>query len=379
MAKKTTTTPKQATTLRELARVRADNREKLNAIVGNQGTALGRKNYDGQGGPTGAPCIIVYIPHKMHRKLLSKRMRIPRKLRSADGTLEARTDVVVTTRPVTAKDIPPLDEANQELVTKLQWFDGTLDHIPVGAQVGFGDWDEDEIEGYVGTIGYVVRSTRKGEEGMVGVLTNQHVGVRSGHSLYIPGYDQQSIRVGLTRRVMEYMPDDQWLEGIDEAYAFVHTDAAFVEVEESLHELLRNEWPVPEGSFGAPLPIELDTMDVIGLKVKKVGRTTGLQRGTVVAFGYGVTGDSEHIDRAVGREPANFYTDLVIAPEQKGKSFSASGDSGSAILTDDGENRPVGLLWGGWPEDIGRGRGVEDVTFAIGVSRVLKAMELELL
>lgn len=369
---------RRAETLRDLAKLRADRRDLLNAVVGNQGTALGRKNYDGRGEPIGDPCIIVYMPHKIHNALLAEKLRIPPTLVSKDGQIEAPTDVVVTTTPNPPKDPPELDADNKALIETLQWFDGKLDHIPAGAQIGFGDWEDDDIEEFVGTIGYIVRSTKPGEENKIGLLTNQHVGVRSGHSLYIPGYEQQSLRVGLTRRVIEHIPDDQWLEGVDEEYAFVRTDAAFVEVETSLHGLLRNAWPVPGGAFGEPVTIDLDSMDAIGTPVKKIGRTTGLQKGTIVAFGYGITSESEHIDRAVGREPANFYTDLLIAPREKGKVFSAGGDSGSAILIDDDRNRPIGLLWGGWPEDIGRGRGMEDLTYAIDLTRVLKTMELEL-
>lgn len=369
---------RRAETLRDLAKLRADRRDLLNAVVGNQGTALGRKNYDGRGEPIGDPCIIVYMPHKIHNALLAEKVRIPPTLVSKDGKIEAPTDVVVTTTPNPPKDPPELDADNKALIETLQWFDGKLDHIPAGAQIGFGDWEGDDIEEFVGTIGYIVRSTKPGEENKIGLLTNQHVGVRAGHSLYIPGYEQQSLRVGLTRRVIEHIPDDQWLEGVDEEYAFVRTDAAFVEVETSLHGLLRNAWPVPGGEFGEPVTVDLDSMDAIGTPVKKVGRTTGLQKGTIVAFGYGITSESEHIDRAVGREPANFYTDLLIAHREKGKVFSAGGDSGSAILIDDDRNRPIGLLWGGWPEDIGRGRGMEDLTYAIDLTRVLKTMELEL-
>lgn len=369
---------RRAQSLRDLARVRADNRNLLNAVVGNQGTALGRKNYDGYGNPVGDPCIIVYIPHKIHEALLARHLKVPPVLSSRDRQIEAPTDVVVTTSVTLPKDTPDLDPDTRKLVATLQWLDGTLDHIPSGAQVGFGEWYEDDIEEYVGTVGYIVRSTKPGERGMLGILTNQHVGVRSGHSLYIPGYDQQSIRLGLTRRALEYIPDDRWLEGVDETYAYVRTDAAFVEVDPALHGLLRNAWPVPGGQFGEPRAIDLDSLEVIGMPVKKVGRSTGLQRGTVVAFGYGIAGESEQIDRAVGREPANFYTDLLIAHREKGKSFSAGGDSGSAILVDDEKNQPIGLLWGGWPEDIDRGRGVEDLTYGIDLRRVLRAMELEL-
>ena len=176
---------RRAETLRDLAKVRAEHRDRLNAVVGNQGTALGRKNYDGRGEPIGDPCIIIYMPHKIHNALLAENVKVPPTLLSKDGEIEAPTDVVVTTTPIAPKDTPELDADNKELIGTLQWFDGKLDHIPAGAQIGFGDWEDDDIEEFVGTIGYIVRSTKPGEEDKIGLLTNEHVGVRSGHSLYI--------------------------------------------------------------------------------------------------------------------------------------------------------------------------------------------------
>ena len=103
--------------------------------------------------------------------------------------------------------------------------------------------------------------------------------------------------------------------------------------------------------------------------------------GLIVAFGYGVPNANEQIDRFLGREPANVYTDFLIASKEEGRPFSAPGDSGSGILVDDDthNNQAIGLLWGGWPTDIGRGTGVEDLTYAINLKRVLGEMRLELL
>ena len=369
---------KKATTLIELAKVRADKRELLNAIVGTQGTALGRKNFDLAGNPEGNPCIIVYVPHKINNALLSENIRIPPVLITNNGELEAPTDVVVTTTPTTPKPTPTLNSENETLVRKLQWRDSTLNHVPSGVQVGFAHINGGNLGAAFGTIGYAVRSRRDPKR--IGFLTNQHVGVHPGHSLYIPGYDQQALRVGITRNVLEYLPDDHWLEGIDEPFAYVRTDAAFVEAEPSIVQFLRNTVP-GIGQIGEPYEVVLSSMDIIGKPVKKVGRTTGLQHGTVVSFGYGFETEEEFIDRRVGREPANFYTDLLIAPRFPSTVFSAPGDSGSAILldtNDDDNNRPVGLLWGGWPGDVGRGLGFEDLTYGISLTRILKAMELEL-
>jgi len=369
---------KTATTLRELAQVRADNRELLNAVVGNQGTALGRKNFTASGRPTGDPCIIVYMPHKIHGALLSESLEIPAKLFSRDGGLEARTDVVVTTVPNEPKQEVPLSPDNVELVNKLQWLDGTLDHLPPGAQIGGAELTQDGLASYVGTIGFAVRS-RNEEPSILGFITNQHVGGAASRSMYVPGARQQAIRVGVTRSVREHYPDDAWIPEVDEKYAYVRTDTAFVAAESNVVALLRNEVP-SVGEISGTYEVNFDSLDVIGLPVKKVGRTTGHTKGIVVAFGYGVPNANEQVDRLLGHEPANVYTDFLIAPMGEAP-FSAPGDSGSGILVDDDthNNQALGLLWGGWPTDIGRGKGIEDLTYAINLGRVLQELQLELL
>ena len=115
--------------------------------------------------------------------------------------------------------------------------------------------------------------------------------------------------------------------------------------------------------------------------MREVGRITGLQYGAIVGFGYGLTTEEEFIDRQVGREPTNFYADLLIAPRSPSTMLSAKGDSGSAILldTDDEHNsRPVVLLWAGWPGAVGRQLGVEDLMYGISLTRILDTLDLEL-
>lgn len=367
---------RQAKTLKELARVRADNRRLLNAVAGNQGTALGRKNFTPQGEPTGDPCIIIYMPHKLNEALLDKNVRVPSVLRSSDGKLEALTDVVVTTVPSEPKEDPPLSQANEDLVRTLQWRDGRLDHLPPGAQIGGYELGRTGIGGYFGTIGYAVRND---DGSLVGVLTNEHVGGTASRSMYVPGGNQPSVRVGVTRTVREHYADDEWMPGVDERFAYVRSDAAFVVIEERLRAQLRNEVPTV-GPIAGMLPVNFDSLDVIGMPVKKVGRTTGLSEGVVVAYGYGIPNANEIIDRELGAEPANVYTDFLIAPTAGFEAFSAPGDSGSPIVTQiDGKVLAVGLLWGGWPTDVGRGGGVEDLTYGINLSRLLAAMKLNLL
>jgi hypothetical protein len=218
----------QATTLKQLAQIRADNREFLHKIVGNQGTALGRKNFHVENNPSGAPCIIVYMPHKINEALLAKKQIIQKKLKSNDRKWEAPTDVIVTTITMSNKKTPILSQENQKLVETLQWKNGSLKVIPPGAQIGSGVADHSGVGGYFGTIGYMVRSKRN--KRIKGFLTNQHVAMRPGHSLYIPGFESSAFRLGITREVKEIIPDGEWLEGVDEKFAFVRTDCAFVEV-----------------------------------------------------------------------------------------------------------------------------------------------------
>ena len=184
--------PKQADSLRELAQVRADNRALLNAIVGNQGTALGRRNYMPDGVPDGDPCIIVYVPHKLHKAFLAKKLLVPKSLYSRDRSLKAATDVVVTTVHSQPKGAPVLSDDNKALVQRLQWLDGQLDVLVPGAQLGGYNIDQHgRIDAYCGTLGCCVTSK---DGGSVGFLTNQHVGGTAGQSMYVPGGNQATIR-----------------------------------------------------------------------------------------------------------------------------------------------------------------------------------------
>jgi len=86
-----------------------------------------------------------------------------------------------------------------------------------------------------------------------------------------------------------------------------------------------------------------------------------LHRGTVVAFGY------EFIDQ----RDATAYTDLLIVGDDD-ITFSTHGDSGSLIVSDDGQLNPIGLLWGGWQKKLRSGHAQENWTYGIALSRVLE-------
>ncbi|MBW7988499.1 MAG: PKD domain-containing protein [Planctomycetes bacterium] len=91
----------------------------------------------------------------------------------------------------------------------------------------------------------------------------------------------------------------------------------------------------PAGGYGTP---SSDTVGAfIGQQVQKFGRTTGLTNGYV-------TGTNATVNVGYGPgKTAKFVKQIIIEPGD----FSDSGDSGSLIVTDDGNANPVGLLFAG--------------------------------
>jgi len=92
---------------------------------------------------------------------------------------------------------------------------------------------------------------------------------------------------------------------------------------------------------------------MVDMRVTKSGRTTGQTFGKVVAVDVtvdvGYTAECGSTDFMVAR----FVNQIRIQGTGKGrnKNFSAGGDSGSLIVTDDGEYRAVGLLFAGGRND----------------------------
>lgn len=82
----------------------------------------------------------------------------------------------------------------------------------------------------------------------------------------------------------------------------------------------------------------------IGQKVQKYGRTTGWTHGEVSELNVTVTVCYEGF--MVCTKSATFVDQIAVTPG----SFSEGGDSGSLIVTDDGKNNPVGLLFAGSSE-----------------------------
>ncbi|KKH95439.1 hypothetical protein EO95_08920 [Methanosarcina sp. 1.H.T.1A.1] len=335
-------------------RIRAHNREFLDSINDNLGTALGFKRRKGQL-LSRQPAILVFVPLKVNPKWIPESQLIPEKLEGPDG-LWCMLDVVQGGKAEYGKEVP---EAADELVEKLRGWD---DQVWCGSQVSH--WVNEAIGKYsLGTLGAFAR---KRSDGTLGFLTNQHVGIEPGKKLFHPV--PWGTHLGTTEKVIEYVEDQEWYgPWVDEPNAFVRADCAFVRLASNFNQADINPQMMGVGQLGPVKNISLDDMSIIGQRVLRVGRTTGLRRGTIVAFGY------EFYDE----RDACVYTDLLIVGDD-GVPFSTHGDSGSLIVMDTPQLNPVGLLWGGWQEKLRTGYAQENWTYGIALSRVMDALEIDL-
>lgn len=120
-------------------------------------------------------------------------------------------------------------------------------------------------------------------------------------------------------------------------------------------------------------PSEETVEPYVGQPVKKYGRTTGLTLGTVDAVSVTVDVCYDEFCDSIAR----FGDQISITPG----GFSAGGDSGSLIVSQDG-NHPVGLLFAGSDTDtlanrIGNVLNAFDVTIDSGPPAVLTAIDVK--
>lgn len=147
----------------------------------------------------------------------------------------------------------------------------------------------------------------------------------------------------------------------------MRADCAFAKINPSFDRSNLNVQMKGVGQVGQLKPISLDDMSIIGQRVLRVGRTTGLRRGAIAAFGYEFEDEKSQTS----------YTDLLIVGDND-IPFSTHGDSGSLIVLDNQEMNPVGLLWGGWIEKLRTGHSQENWTYGISLVRVLDALDIDL-
>lgn len=110
-------------------------------------------------------------------------------------------------------------------------------------------------------------------------------------------------------------------------------------------------------SDGYGIPSSTTASAALNMAVQKYGRTTSLTRGTV-------TGINATVLVSYWSGTARFVNQVLI--QGNGGSFSDSGDSGSLIVTQDG-NHPVALLFAG-SSTVTIGNPINDVLNAFGVT-----------
>jgi hypothetical protein len=354
----------EAKSLRDLMRIRAydSNRELLECINSNLGTALGFKKRTGEE-ISDEPAIIVFVPEKINPKWLPESQLIPEKLEGPDG-LWCLLDVVEGGKSDNPEEVPA---SYDNLCEDLR---GAADQIWVGSQIScWTGLPDPYLGGYsLGTIGAFARS-RSGD-GALGILTNAHVGMYPGTPLHHP--TPSGIRLATTDKVSIYETDQEWYS-LAEAASLVRTDCAFAKIAPDFDLSNLNLHMMGVGQLGKPRKVSLDDMSIIGQKVLRVGRTTGKRYGTIVAFGY------EFLDFFDRRHMSDVdvCTDLLIVGDNE-QPFSSHGDSGSLIVLDNDKKEPVGLLWGGAQEKLRTGYGQEKWTYGICLDRVLDALNIEL-
>lgn len=130
------------------------------------------------------------------------------------------------------------------------------------------------------------------------------------------------------------------------------------------------------GEIGEVKAIELQSPvgSLVGKQVVKVGRSSGLTTGTVLAYAL------EYNDE----RGVCFLTDFLVVGESHRSPFDLEGDSGSLIVMKGEEKaRPIGIIWGG-TGSRGRlklkvGECPESWTTGVDLGRLLTHLQLDLI
>ncbi len=152
------------------------------------------------------------------------------------------------------------------------------------------------------------------------------------------------------------------IDGIPDVVNCDHNiDAALFRVNnpDRLSSLQRNHFDTPTSI----LPL------ATGMEVEKVGRTTGLTRGTVVAENVGYTPVDCPIPIFGGRKLVYFKNMFFVQPTTL-PAFSHCGDSGSLIVYTDSEGirHAVGIVVGGTPQGMCLALSIDRVVNHFGVT-----------
>lgn len=355
----------RATTLLDLMTIRASHSKLLRCY--SLGTAIGFRIR--RGVLTDIPAILVFVSRKVHKQWLNPIQCLPVALEGPGGVW-CEVDVVEFSY-FGAPEPTPKEQLYTEIVDDLR---GSDTRIGSGSQVA-------SQETY-GTLGAIVRSLSGNRQ--VGFLTNRHVAVdldypnqKMFHPL--PPTLGPGVYLGSVERATSFIRDDLWygiFAGINPE-TFVRADGAFIPFTDDFDMTSVTTSVKGIGEIGDVKIIDLQSpiSSLIGKQVMKVGRSSGLTTGTVLAYAL------EYNDE----KGICFLTDFLVNGENQ-QTFDLEGDSGSLIVLK-GENgekpRPIGIIWGG-TANRGRlklkvGQSPENWTSGVDLGRLLNFLELDII
>ncbi|MFQ6659565.1 hypothetical protein Gotur_028417 [Gossypium turneri] len=301
----------QATTLLELMTIRAFHSKKLRRF--SLGTAIGFRIR--RGVLTDIPAILVFVARKVHRQWLSQFQCLPTALEGPGGVW---CDVDVVEFSYFGA---PAATPKEQLYTKLA--DGMRGSDPI-----IGSGSQVASQETYGTLGAIVKS-RTGNR-QVGFLTNRHVAVDLDYPSQkmfhpLPPSLGPGVYLGAVERATSFITDDLWygiFAGINPE-TFVRADGAFIPFADDLNMNNVTTTVKGIGQIGNVHIIDLQSpvSSLIGRQVVKVGRSSGLTNGTIMAYAL------EYNDE----KGICFFTDFLVVGENE-QTFDLEGDSGSLIL-----------------------------------------------
>jgi hypothetical protein len=193
-----------------------------------------------------------------------------------------------------------------------------------------------------GTLGSLIL-----RDGTPFILGNNHIlarsgGAKSGESDIQPGLVDSNCSAA-TDNVVGTFPGN-----------FVPLGTANVDV--GLSQVIPGQVDAGGAILEVGVPCSAIQAPAVGLAVEKSGRTTGLTTGSIASINTSVQVQYQKGCNK-GRKFAEVYTNqVVISPG----TFSAGGDSGSLILSNDGTPNPVALLYAG-SSSVTIGNPIQDV------------------
>ncbi|KAI3906695.1 hypothetical protein MKW92_011493 [Papaver armeniacum] len=322
-----------------------------------------------KGALTDIPAILVFVARKVHKQWLDHIQCFPSSLEGPGGVW---CDVdIVELSFFGAPAQTPKEEVYSELVNGLRGGDPC---IGSGSQVASQE--------SFGTLGAIVRS-RTGNRG-VGFLTNMHVAVDLDYPNQkmfhpVPPSLGPGVYLGAVERATSFVRDDLWYGTFagTNPETFVQADGAFIAFADSLEisNVTTTVKGVGEIEDAKIIDLQSPINSLIGKQVVKVGRSSGLTTGTIIAYAH------EYKDE----KGICFFTDFLVVGDNQ-QTFHLDGDSGSLILLTgekDEKPRPIGIIWGGTGNHgqmkLKVGQPPENWTSGVDLGRLLNLLQLDLI